>query len=462
MRRAVILAVLLLVSGGLFGLWRFLEQMPAEAPEAAPQATSAYEMLYEHPLADFQRMDVRLNDGSGFAMVSDMVFDESGALLGVRSGMGQPLLVEGQESFALSSLSWQMMILTAQHLPYTAAYTGLDLDACGLTNPAARITITYQTESPVELTVGRMTASGHSCYVTSSGDDRVFLVPYDFHEVMTKPLAAHHILPSALSVQTGSAVQIAQLDADGTLWLATYSGDQLLPWQVEKPFPHGGSTDRITAFIEGVCALHAEGYETTVGSMPELAAYGLDAPQRLLVAFTDGTIRDVHVGGDAGSGQVYARMDQSGDIYRISRAQLSFLDSAGGDGLLDRFVALIPSSQVTSVAMSMDGQRHTLTRDGQEGAAVYAQDGIALSTKEFSARYKALIGLSFDKTASNISPAGEPLACVTYQLQSGETQEITLYPWDAYYDLCKTGAGGAFLVRHTRVAEIWETLCTVN
>lgn len=50
-------------------------------------------------------------------------------------------------------------------------------------------------------------------------------------------------------------------------------------------------------------------------------------------------IRDHHLGSDAGDGMVYARMDRTGDIYRIRRTQLTFAENAGLNTLLDRFVS---------------------------------------------------------------------------------------------------------------------------
>ncbi|MGN0754406.1 MAG: DUF4340 domain-containing protein [Aristaeellaceae bacterium] len=456
MRRGAVLGALTLVVCGLWGLWAFLRQPGEEAAAEIPQAQSRYCLLYERPLSDFQGMTVQLADGSAFAVVSDMVFDAGGSLLGVRSSLAQPLLVVGQEDFALSSLSYQMMLLTAQKLPYTASYEGLDREDCGLNSPSARITVTYRTGTPIELTIGRLTASGLSCYVALTGDERVYLVPYDFHEVMTQPLSAHHQLPGALSASPDSAQQIAQMTADQTMWLASRTGDQPLPWQVEKPFCHGGSSERITAFIEGVCAIHAEAYEATVRDAEGLKPYGLYTPQRLVVAFSNAGIRDIHVGKDAGNGQVYVRMDQSGDVYRISRNQLGFLDQAGEDGMLDRFVALIPSGDVSAATLTWEDKSYTLTRTQQDGSAAYAMNGHELSAQAYAALYRALAGLSFDKPVSASAPDDEPLARITYQRTNGDVERVTFYAWDAYYVFVETEGGGRFLVRRTRLDEMLQ------
>lgn len=333
---------------------------------------------------------------------------------------------------------------------YTAAYEGLDPDACGLSSPEARITVSYHTSEPIELSIGGLTASGYSCYVALEGDARIYLVPYDFHEVMTLPLQSHHRLPGALDRSASESVQIAQLTEDGDMWLATCYSGRLLPWQVERPFSHQGSTERIETYIEGVCALHAEAYETSVTDLAGLAAYGLDAPQRLVVAFSDGTIRDIHIGQDAGNGQVYARMDTSGDIYCLSRNQLAFLETAGTDGMLNRFVALIPSNELNQVTLISPEHTWSLTKNVSVEETSYTLNGAAISSEAFSAIYRALVGLQFDKLTDSSGVRGDKLLQADFALSDGTSQHVTFSRWNDSYALAETSGGGGFLLRLRR------------
>lgn len=450
MRRVRVLAAMALAIVLLLASWYALQSAPsdAELPDAAAtEMPAAYELMYQRPLSDFDEMTVRLASGESYTVVSDMVFDESGSLLGVRSSLAQPLLVEGQESFALDTTSYQMMLLCAQYLPYTAAYEGLDADACGLSSPEARITVTYREAEPIELSIGSLTASGYSCYVALDGDARVYLVPYDFHQVMAMTLKEHHRLPGALDRSASDAVQVAQLAEDQTMWLATCYADRLLPWQVEKPISHQGSTERIEAYIEGVCALHADAYETSVTDLAGLADYGLDAPQRLVVAFSDGTIRDIHIGRDAGEGQVYARMDSSGDIYRLSRDQLAFLESSGTAGMLNRFVALISSTELNQVTLTRPEGTCALTRTVSGEETAYTMNGEPISAEAFSAIYRALVGLQFDKLTDGSGTRGDLLLQADFALSDGSSQQVTFSRWNDSYVLAETSGGGAFLLR---------------
>lgn len=222
---------------------------PGELPAQAVESTPAYWMLYERDPSEFRNMTVTLASGESYRVRSDMVFQD-GQLLGVQNTLGQPVVVEHQPGFALDVTGYQMMLLAAQHIPVTAKYDALDLEACGLASPAARLEIAYADGETLTLSIGNLTASGASCYVRLSGDTAVYLAPYDLHQVMTRSLKEQHVLPGPLNVDADSAVQIAVDGPTVERVIATrYGGDRLLPWRMDTPLVHDGSTERIAAFL---------------------------------------------------------------------------------------------------------------------------------------------------------------------------------------------------------------------
>lgn len=458
MRRPLILCSLVLIAAVLaLTLAGLLSG--SDAPVAAPApAEAAYRMLYTRSQQDFAAMTVTLASGEAYTVESSLGFDENGNLLGVYNSLGQPVTVAGQPSFALDSISYQMMLLTAVNLPVTASYPGLDPEACGLTAPAARIEIAYHTGDPIILTIGKPTASGYSCYVQMDGDSSVHLAPIDFYEVMTRPLNGHHRLPGA--IRASAAVQIAVVRPDSENFIATNYGSEgrLLPWQVDQPYVHAGSTERIKAFVDAVCAIHADSYVATVASAQELASYGLDDPTRLLVAFSDGSIRDIHLGSDAGDGMVYARLDTSADVYRVSTAQLPPLDKSGTDALLDRFVTLISAGDVATVAVLAGEEAWLLniTQDA-EGNLTYAINGEGVSSDVFAPVYTAIVGMQFDKTAE-FAPAGEAICEVRFLHEDGTLTRVAYHSFDAHYVQADTTGGGQFLLRQERLETMLNTL----
>ncbi len=458
MRRPLILCSLVLIAAVLaLTLTGLLSG--SDAPAAAPApAEAAYRMLYTRSQQDFAAMTVTLASGEAYTVESSLGFDENGNLLGVYNSLGQPVTVAGQPSFALDSTSYQMMLLTAVNLPVTASYPGLDPEACGLTAPAARLEIAYHSGDPIILTIGKPTASGYSCYVQMDGDSSVHLAPIDFYEVMTRPLNGHHRLPGA--IRASAAVQIAVVRPGSDNFIATNYGSEghLLPWQVDQPYVHAGSTERIQAFVDAVSAIHADSYAASVSSAQELAAYGLDAPTRLLVAFSDGSIRDIHLGSDAGNGMVYARLDTSADVYRVSTVQLPPLDKSGTDALLDRFVTLISAGDVATVAV-LAGEEAWLLNITQDAAGnlTYAINGEAVSSEVFAPVYTAIVGMQFDKTAE-FAPTGDAICEVRFLHGDGTLTRVAYHSFDAHYVQADTSGGGQFLLRRERLEAMLNTL----
>lgn len=461
MRRGLHVLLMALCCVLLLVAYVFLAPQEAAEEPVTPEITTTqgYFMLYEGDIAQLLSITVQPKGKAAYTVLSDMAFDQSGQLLGVYNALSQPFLVKGQEDFTLSTAAWQMLLLTAQHIPATASYPALDHDACGLNDPDAILTLDWRDGTQTVLRVGRLTSDGLSCYVTMNGEATVYLVPYDFHETMCRALEVHHTLPGTLAENVSSAVQIAVTGtAEGQIIASKSSrATSVMEWHVDKPITHDGSTERIEAFIEGVCAIAAENYITTVTSAEALSAYGLSDPLRLIVAFQDGTIRDIHVGNDAGDGCVYVRMDQTGDIYTISRTQIAFAEQVGLDTLLDRYVQLVPSANVTEVTLRKeDGTVHTLcvtyaTEDDNQGEMWYHQ-GTPIDRSEYASYYTNLIALMFDKTAPEaVAQTDEMLAEITFTCRDG-TQRIVRYDaYDAYYVLATTDGGGRFLVRRSQV-----------
>ena len=257
-------------------------------------------------------------------------------------------------------------------------------------------------------------------------------------------------------------MQIALTGTDDGQLIFTKSSGKLMAWSATSPIAHAGSTERIEAFITGLCAVSADEYVTTVADAAGLAAYGLDAPRRLIAAFQDGTIRDIHLGSDAGDGMVYARMDRTGDIYRIRRTQLTFAESAGLNTLLDRFVSPVVVATLSQVRLTTVDGETTLRIEYENGDDSIGQrwfwDENAVTRNEFTDAYLSIIALQFDQTALQEAAGTSLLADVTFTLRDGSTSTVRYEGCDAFYALATTDGGGRFLVRLTDVENMLTVL----
>lgn len=466
MRRTVVLTLMvILVALLLLGVGILRDGDTASSNSLPPEVTAApaYEMMYERPLALLQCIEVFLPGGENYRANTCMAFDDTGRMLGVYSDLDQPLTIEGREDFALDMVACQMMLLTAQGIPATAHYPALDQSACGLTEPRARIRVRYKDGSEIELKIGSKTASGLSCYVSRTGMADTYLVPYDFYDVMTRSLNGQHRLPGAVSYNASDAVQLAIDSTEQGRILAAKqeNDDRALNWQVTSPVIHDASDKAVERFVQGLCGVHAERYTATVYDADELEAYGLRTPVRYVAAFSDGTIRDLHVGRDAGEGSVYVRMDRTGDVYEISRSQLAFAADAALDVMMDRFVDLVPINTVRSVTIQTPNDFWLLEQDWTDDDATTAKEwtinGQAVEQRVFSGVYAALVGIQFDKTAAQIKPT-EPIMTITYELRSGQSRQLVIMDHDPFFSAVTTSGGADLLVRRTRFDALLQAL----
>lgn len=465
--RSVRAAFALALCAGLFCVYACLAhtQEGGQPVQDQPSAQSV-SMLYERDVADFERMEVTLRTGEAYALLSDLVFDAQGKLLGVQNNLGQPVLMEGHEGFALSSGAYQMALLCAQHLPVTGRIEQADRAACELVNPHARITLEYAQGECLQLSLGARTPTGEGCYVALEGDEAVYIVPADFYAVFTSKPNALHRLPGFDAQDAADAQQIAVGRGEDVILVRRRTQAEMqgavLSWVAERPYTHDVNTAQVKSLAQSICALRADAYVDSVTESEALARYGLLEPTYVALALSDGTLLEAFIGADAGEGMTYARFGRSGDVYRVQNERLAFLKEATLDGLLERYIALIPASDVKAVRVIAPNLEAELTLEWGEESTAYAQRYMLgereVPLEDFSALYAAIVGICFDKTDLQSVKAGEMLSRVEFTHLDGRTTTLAYQAADMHYALVHVNGQARFLTRKERVEAMTDAL----
>lgn len=459
---AILLVVALMLGGLLAALRAPAASTGAQVADTEPPRQADWWFPYERDMIDFRSATVTLPSGS-YRLVSDMAFDENGNMAGVYNFLGQPVLVQDKENFRLRADCYQTVMVLASHLPVTAEYAGLDRLSCGLESPKAVVELMYGTADSVRLSIGNRTPGGDGCYVSLADDAKVYVAPADLYDVMCRELKEQHALPAISGKNMDEIIQLA-LVTDGERWIANRAENEntMNAWMFTSPIRREANTNGIQRLAEGLLALKADRYETTVDSADELALYGLDHPTRLVAAFSDGEILDVRIGTDAGNGYVYAGLDQTGDVWLIDADQLDFLETTTPDHLLDPFVALVNYRDVESVEILEAGGNVTLEPVRKDGEIIgWTANGKPLDDTSFSALYTAAVGVLWDRSALK-EPAGkQELITLRYRRTDGTTTVIRYSEYNDFYVLAETDEGH-FLTRRERLAPLLEQLGTVR
>lgn len=465
MNRGKTLAILLAIALAL-GAVLVLAREPLADMETATETElprqADWWFPYERELKDFRAAEVTLPSGR-YILDSDLVFDENGGMMGVYNHLGQPVLVRDDTDFRLRSDCYQTVMVLASHLPVTAEYDSLDRRSCGLDSPNAVVELTYGMAAPVRLSIGNRTPAGDGCYVSLADADQIYVAPADLYDVMCRELKEQHVLPAASGRRTDEILQIA-LVTDGERWIANRVENEstMNAWVFTSPVRREANTAGILRLAEGLLALKADRYETSVGSADELAFYGLDQPTRLVAAFSDGEIRDIRIGADAGNGYVYAGMDQTGDVWLISRDQLDFLETVTPEHLLDPFVALVNYRQVERLEIRDNNGTVSLEPVKTDGEIIgWTANGSPLDDARFSNLYTAAVGILWDRTALTETAGEDELLSLMYWMTDGTTVEIRYTGYNEYYALAETD-NGHFLTRRKRLDPMIEQLGAIR
>lgn len=179
----------------------------------------------------------------------------------------------------------------------------------------------------------------------------------------------------------------------------------------------------------------------------DLSKYGLDKPSYVAeVKSKTGNMKLILGKEKTAAEEIYAKVENSGDVFVLGLASLDFLD-IGLDDLLESFICVPDIKDVTGITVNMDGQTTNcvlqLDPDGNKDKDKFTVNGKDASGKDengefyFRAYYKALIGLMFTDLDLDAKPsAGKPEITIEYRLnKSPGTYKVELVPRDAnsYY-----------------------------
>lgn len=453
-----VIALLLLI-----GLGVFLMARPEEAPFGAPEDATppAYEMLYERDITRFGSLTVSAKGFEPFTVISDCVYDESGALMGVRNDLQQPILLESRESFPFHSYGYQMIMLIAQRLPVTRTLPDAgSLSDYGLDAPDATLTFTYEGGDEMTLALGSLTPDGTGCYLTLDGGSTVYIAPSDLYVTFTGGLDALHRAVATLGFDK-SAVTALTIEKKGaqTLEIARKQGGaSVVPFRLISPFEHDISSERLENVLGSLCAALPTAYAGFIGGEQDLAKYGLKEPSaRFTLIISDKYLAQIVIGDDCEGGMAYMTVDRSGEVYKAPKERLDFLGLATADYLLDQYISLIEVTSLDSLTITAGGTTRELSLVWGEDkvyADEYLLDNKPVSREEFTKLYQSVIGLLFDKIAESEPPANEAVLGLRFKLLDGSARELEFIDYDDYYYLAVKDGEGRFLIRREKVDSV--------
>lgn len=375
---------------------------------------------------------------------------------------------DGDESFLVSEEAIQARIAPFENL---AAAFIIDqpesLADYGLKNPEC--TVTLQTEEKTwEILLGAASAIDEQRYF-SIGDGKVYLAAADMRELYDAELpeliendtvpALDNVTRIQISGKEAFTVQYRQ-DGESFREADVYYGEKD---GVELPM----DSSLMESFLSDIRYLSLEDYVTYNATGEELASCGLDDPaitaeityapeEGQTEVFTVSVSRDPAAKEDEEEPAYYARVGQSGILYKISSSYGLRLTETGFDKLRHQEVFPADFESVVQLDVTLDGSDYLLsclTEDGEtetdeEGSRVFRFRGEEANTAALESALNALTADSF----TSETPAGKEELRFTATLASGEGITLTLYRRDG--ETCLAAIDGKPLALVSRNAAI--------
>lgn len=376
-------------------------------------------------------------------------------------------IYDGDENFPVSDDAMEERLAPFENL--TAAFiidAPENLADYGLKNPEC--TVTLQTEEKTwEILLGATSTIDEQRYF-SIGDGKVYLASEDMRELYDAELPdliQNDAVPALDNVTeiriSGEETFTVQYREDGNSFRDedVYYGNrdgQELPMD----------TDLIESFLSDIRYLSLEDYVTYHASGEELASCGLDSPAMTAeITFSpeEGRTETFTVSvspdpaaEDGEEADYYARVGQSGILYKISSSYGLRLTEAGFDTLRHQEVFPAEFDSVTRLDVTLDGSEYTLsclTEDGEaetdsDGNRVFRYRGEEADITALESALSALTAESFTSEA----PAGKEELSLTAALTSGQTVTLALYRRDG--ETCLAAIDGVPLALVSRSAAI--------
>lgn len=434
-KQLIILAVCLLIAGGLgTALW-FLLAADSEGEEESPSASSGSSViLLEKTKDDLDKLAVK---------------NEAGEYTVKNLGDSQ-YTIEGLEEAPLSGpmLSSAANCATAVTANSVVAEAPANLADYGLDSPRVTLTSHFTDASTFTYLIGDDAPGNNGVYVKKADADTVYLFSsYTFNNVLkgkldfidkavtTSPVSAQdaqgaQTLPTAVTFGGSSrAEEIVIVSSDSAT--EAEKAYNLSTFQMTKPKSRAVDSQDATGALSSLLSIAADGVAAYKPTEAELAQFGLAEPYST-VAFTyldeNGEEKDVSIRASAvdAQGDVFLYRDGVPVVYKKAAAGLPWY-SVQYSELLSKLQLMPFIDDVKTLSFESAGVSHVFTLENEGEELAVTCDGAPVDTDSFRTFYQNLIGVPSEEFTTDTPPdQGTALVRVTYAYRDASRASDTM------------------------------------
>ncbi len=378
--------------------------------------------------------------------------------------------------------------------------TAEQLDACGLTKPAATVSAQYTDGSSLELQFGRLaTGSDAGYYAMEKGGDTIWLFREDYFQaimhddtyflgktLMTAPSPNSDDTVGSAKLKTMTlsggkrqedvVMRYVQPDDDASLQMAG-------KFVLVKPFVHAVDNNVTGDWDSSLCGLYGATVEAIHPTEAELAAFGLDNPRTVVTlnfgiyqsTDADGKTLDfpkwynevsytLKLGNLTDEDTYYALIDDVDMVYTVNAATVPYVDMDYED-LVNKSLFLRYITDLSGINATVNGDPYTIAmkhgskkdENGNSTATLTATiNKAAMEEGNVRALYEQMMSVARVAAAPDDATAdGTPALTLALVPLAGEADTtFSFYPYSANRFLCVAGDNDRFLVKASDVQEL--------
>ncbi|AEF83197.1 DUF4340 domain-containing protein [Leadbettera azotonutricia] len=441
----IVLAALVLLSGGYFAAQAWSKAHPKASPYASAPARDT-PRLTEFDSGKIVKLDLV---SSGFSLEKNGDnWELANAPTGIRI-----------DQSAVSGKLWYAGSVWAESVVDDAPG---DLSQYGLAEPQGHAIVADSEGKRAELFFGNLNPGRSAYYTMVSGDPKVYTVSSYSADSLLFSLDSIRDRSIYTGFDPATVIRFT-LDNGRTLidivprpedvyLVSNFSQFMLIsPYKARR----GVDSQKFSEILEPLQALQINQF--VEDNPASLAPYGLDKPGKLHIEAGNGVFDLLF--GRSGEGELFAKLPDKNGVFTV--ANLDAVVGTTAFNLADKFSLIFNIDIVDYFTVSGEGRTLRADIKGTKDEAEFSLNGKKTLDKEFRTYYQAVIGLLVD--AEYPGPLGEPAAGspVTIEFNLKEPQNarvsVTLRPYNRdYYALTQDG-NTEFVVSRSQVRNIFET-----
>ncbi len=356
---------------------------------------------------------------------------------------------------SVSSGAVDSLINSLGSIEYTETYSKDEMKRsdCGISDSSDTISITMTDRGELIIYRGMNTTDGSLCYMATSADEIIYLVPREAADRLFAPLDKYRN-SAALNLDFDNITEIAVNNSGGLILArkgkANANAAVYNEWKLVSPIEVGANDELIQIkLIDSLKQIKISGYASDDG---DFASFGFGTKDKYIeLKSGDGRSARVYFSDKTG-GRYYISVNNEPAIYEIAINDAPYIE-LGAIDIADRNINLAKMTNISSVSIKGENKDYTvefLEKSGKINGKDVSYDDM---NREI---FPAVCGLFADDIYSGEHGASEIVIKYNYKDKSSDVLEFAPYN-DRLYSVSKNGKL-MYLILKTKVNDLTAKL----